>query len=52
MNQKKIRIDKRFKVRKFFRITPTLKIQFSDNYNEELGFICLTKKIKKHLKQL
>ena len=40
----KLRLDKRYKVKKYSRITPDELIQFSDKYKSEEGFIIETKK--------
>ena len=45
--QKQLTIDRRYKVRKYYRINQGGKIQFSDEYDELLGYIGLTKYLKK-----
>ena len=40
-----LKIDKRYKRRKYYRINSNGKIQFSDEYDEVRGFIGRTEKI-------
>lgn len=44
--QKRIKCDKRYKLKEYFRITNNLRLEFSDKYDEALGFIGETKKIR------
>ncbi len=41
-----LKIDKRFKIRKYFRITHNGTIQFSDTYDAQRGFIGHTQWLK------
>ena len=43
----KMKIDRRFKVKKYFKVTPSGLIQFSNQYDASLGFIGETKLLTK-----